>query len=77
MKPDLTSWFLMAIVAIAIAWLSFALWQKITSPVIKLNKDEWACTKSEKRSHLQPMIVGKVTIMMPMIDNICMEYQIK
>ena len=46
-------------------------------PTIVLNKAEWECTKSEQRTHLQPMLVGKITVMVPIPRTVCMEYRLR
>ena len=43
-------------------------------PHILLQKSEWQCNKVETRTYMQPMVVGKVTTMMPMTDEVCVEY---
>lgn len=65
-----------AIVGILVAVIG-AVYFDSQRPTIELKKDDWECVKSEPRTHLQPMLVGKVTIMMPMTSDVCVEYRRK
>ena len=47
------------------------------SQTIELRKDDWVCTKHERTTYLQPMTVGKQTIMQPMARVSCVEYRTK
>ena len=70
---------LKASIAAAIALiLTGALWvayNEYQRPTIELKKDDWECVKSEQRTHLQPMLVGKITILLPMTSAVCVEYR--
>lgn len=72
------SWIEAAIVAaivlilVAVGWGAYSDSQR---PTIEIKKDDWECVKSEQRTHLQPMLVGKVTIMQPMTSTVCVEYR--
>jgi hypothetical protein len=46
-------------------------------PTFELKKDDWTCARSEQRTYLRPMPVGKVTTLMPMSMAVCMEYRRK
>lgn len=52
----------------AVGWGGYSYSQR---PTIEINKDDWQCTKSEQRTHLQP--IGKV--LMPMTRTVCVEYR--
>ncbi len=72
------SWIESAIVAaivltiVAIGWGAYSDSQR---PTIEIKKDEWECVKSEQRTHLQPVVVGKTTIFQPMTNTVCVEYR--
>ena len=57
------------LVAIVVAWR-----YDNQRPLIELKKDDWECVKSEQRQHLQPILVGKMTILQPMIYTVCVQY---
>lgn len=64
----------MAVLLAVIGWVIWAAWQDSQRPTFELKRDDWACTKSEARTHLQPMLVGKVTTLVPMSTNVCLQY---
>lgn len=61
-------------IILIIGLVGFGAWSDSKSPNILLKKTEWECAKVEKRTYMQPMMVGKTTTMMPMTDNVCVEY---
>ena len=63
-----------AIIIVAVGWAGYSNNQRQT---IELNKDDWECTKSDQRSQLQPMPVGKVMVMSPMTRTVCVEYRLR
>lgn len=56
----------------AIGWEAYSNSQR---PTIEIKKDEWECVKSEHRTRSQPMLVGKVTILLPITRTVCVEYR--
>jgi hypothetical protein len=72
------SWIEAAIVAAIVLILGavgVAAWSDSQKPTTEIRKDEWDCVRTEPRSHLQPMQVGKVMILMPMTSTVCVEYR--
>ena len=59
------------LVVVAVGWGAYSDSQR---PTIEIKKDDWECVKSESRTHLQPMLVGKITILQPITNTVCMEY---
>jgi hypothetical protein len=62
------------LLGICLFGLTLAIW-KTASDSIVLSKTNWTCTNSTNKTHLQPMLVGKVTILMPMSHQVCVEYK--
>lgn len=60
------------LILVAIGWGAYRNSQR---PTIEIKKDDWECTKSEQRTHFQPMLVGKVQILQPMTTTVCVEYK--
>jgi hypothetical protein len=50
------------------------LWKYLWSPVFELEKSEWTCTRIEPKDALQPMIVGKATLLLPKQGSVCTQY---
>ena len=70
--------FLIAAILFMLAVAAYAFYSAYVSsrgPKFELNKNNWACSKSEEQTHLQPTLVGKVTIMMPITRTVCLEYR--
>lgn len=59
---------------VAVGGVALLGWIDQQRPVIELRKDHWTCSRTERRSHLQPMVVGKATVLMPMNIDVCTEY---
>lgn len=53
----------------------FAIWNNDQKPIIELRKDEWSCVEEENRTRLQPMPIGRMTIMQPITSTVCVEYR--
>jgi hypothetical protein len=65
----------LAVVVIAfVGWLGWSAYADSQRPTVDLKRDDWECTKSEARSHLQPVLVGQVTVLIPMTTTVCVEY---
>lgn len=62
-----------AIVGILVALIVCA-YADSQRPTMELKKDDWECVKSEQRMYLQPMWVGKVTVLRPMTLTVCVQY---
>jgi prepilin-type N-terminal cleavage/methylation domain-containing protein len=60
----------LAIIGI-ISAVGYSAWSESKRPDLILKKDDWACTKHESRTRLQPM--GKV--LMPVTHDVCAEYR--
>lgn len=58
-----------------LAGLGIGAWRNTEAPVIELRKNEWSCTKTEQRTHLQPMPAGKAMTVIPMTSTECVEYK--
>jgi hypothetical protein len=44
-------------------------------PNIEIKKDDWACTKQEVRTTLQPMPINNTVQLLPMTNTVCVEYR--
>ena len=74
---DAIGWILGALVAIVLVIVScvcWYVWAYNQKPTFNLKREEWNCTKSEPITHLQPVLVGKGTVMIPMATVVCIEY---
>ena len=60
------------LIGTAIGWEAY---NKSHRPTIEIKKDDWKCVKSEQRTSLQPMLIGNLTILQPMIESVCVEYK--
>ena len=72
------SWLEVAIVAAILLILSAAglgAYNERKRPTIEIKKDEWDCIVSEKRTHLQTMIIEKMTMLQPITSDVCVEYR--
>ena len=72
------SWIEVVIVAaivVLIGVIAWALYSEGQRPTIEIKKDDWECVKSEDRTHLQPMLVGRTTMLMPMTTTVCLDYK--
>lgn len=72
------SWIEVTIITIIILLLAaggWAIYSESQRPTIEIKKEDWDCVQSVNRMHMQPMLVGKVTIMQPMISTVCTEYR--
>ena len=75
---DWMKWVLSALLAIFIlllATVGVAVWQDSNLPTFELKKDDWECVEEERRTHLQSMLVGKIMIMQPITNTVCLEYR--
>ncbi len=78
MFDDAMGWvigLLLALTAAVLALVVWVAWSNSQKPTFELRRDEWFCTKTELRSHLQPMQVGRATVMMPVNRTECVEYR--
>lgn len=62
----------LVLILVAVGWSGYSASQR---PTIEIKKDDWDCVKSEQRTHLQPMLIGKVTVLQPMTSTVCVEYR--
>jgi hypothetical protein len=71
--------FIEALILVAIVLVIVAVgvtgYNDIQRPILELKKDEWVCVKEEKRTQLQPLLVGKTTILQPILNTYCTEYK--
>jgi hypothetical protein len=65
---------LVAVVFAFVGWLDWSVYADSQRPTFDLKRDDWEGTKSEARSHLQPIFVGQVTVLIPMSTTVCLEY---
>ena len=75
---DFLEWVLVGVLAFVIALgalVFIAAWQDSERPTFELKKADWECVKAEHRTHLQPMLIGKMTIMQPITNTVCLEYR--
>ena len=66
---------LVAVMILAVVSGGFVAWQNRNLPTFELKKEEWECVKDERRTHLQPLRVGKVGVMQPIANTVCVEYR--
>ena len=52
-------------------------WQQANSPVIEIYKNEWECVATKTTSGLMPQQAGKVTVMIPSKNTVCVQYKRK
>jgi len=60
-----------ATIVLILAAVGWAGYSESKRPNMTLKKDDWQCSKSETRTHLQ--LMGK--ILMPVTEQVCMEYR--
>ena len=65
---------LVAIVLVIVSCVCWYVWAYNQQPTFNLKRSDWNCTKSEQRTHLQPTLVVKSTVMMPVTNTVCIEY---
>ena len=78
MNYSTEDWILRIVISGCVALACFACYlgySLYTSPAIEITKADWDCTKTETRTYLQPMLIGKTTTLMPMTRAICTEYR--
>jgi hypothetical protein len=78
MIESLLEWVIGVVVLAALAvvgLLFWLMWQDSQRPTFVLKKEDWACTRSENRTHLQPLVSGKVTTLIPVTNSVCVEYR--
>lgn len=66
--------FVVLLIGILVAVVGVVYWDK-QRPTIDLKKEDWECVKSDLRTHLLPMQVGKTTIMQAITSPVCVEYR--
>jgi hypothetical protein len=78
MMEAFDDWVLPVLIALLVALLAFGVfaigylvYDRLVAETFELRKDSWTCEKSHTETNLQPMLVGKVTILMPMKRNVC------
>ncbi len=64
-----------AVIVLILAATGWGFYSDSQRPNIEIKKDDWECVKSEQRTHLQMMMVGKITILQPITTNVCVEYR--
>ena len=71
------SWIELAIIAAIIGILGavgYGAYTDSKQPHILLKKTEWQCNKIETRTYMQPMSIGKTIELMPVIEDVCVDY---
>ena len=74
-ESDLTGSIIVAVAVLLLGALGWVFYTDSQRPTIELKKAEWECVKSEQRTSLMPMLVGKTTILQPRTSTICVEYR--
>lgn len=67
--------FIVIVIAAVLAVVGWSAWSSSESGVITLNVSEWRCTDTRTETHLQPMLVGKITTLIPITQQRCVEYR--
>lgn len=62
------------IVAIAF-WVLYSVIVVSNSPTFELHKSQWKCTKSETSTTYISNIIGKVSVLTPIISQQCNQYE--
>lgn len=66
------------VIVLAIVGILSATWYsayvEFGKSTISINKEDWACARKEDRTHLQPILSGKATTLIPMTTEECVEY---
>jgi hypothetical protein len=52
----------------------YGVYQSYMSEKIELTKSEWVCTNSKTDTYLQPIIIGKTTLLQPNTSTVCTTY---
>lgn len=74
MNWDFMDWvmaMLMALIFGLLAFVVYVVWQGATAETFELVKAEWHCTDERSETHLRPMLVGKVMVMLPITQKVC------
>jgi hypothetical protein len=68
------TWFSGFVVVVVIGFLFYSVYQSVMSEKIELPKSEWECTNSKTETRLQPMLMGKTTLLQPITATVCTNY---
>lgn len=66
---------LLGALLLLLGWVGWSAWQDSKRPTFDLNRDDWTCSRSESRTRLRPTVAGKTTTLIPVTENVCMEYR--
>lgn len=72
---DFIGWVLAIAIGLILLALGVGIYDEVVSEKLTLTKAEWACTRSETQTVMYPQLVGKVTVMVPRIENVCQTYE--
>lgn len=67
-------WVIIAAIALIFATTGYALYTESQRTSFELKVDDWTCTKTKTETYLQPMIVDKTTILIPITTTSCIAY---
>jgi hypothetical protein len=59
---------------VALGLVGWVVYEHTTAPTWSIRKDEWTCVQKRSVRALQPMLVGKVTVMIPVTREECSNY---
>ena len=65
---------LMLMMVAVLAWALGSAWGDSQRPTLELKRDDWSCTKSETRAHLEPTQVGRSTVPVSRAHTVCLQY---
>ena len=65
---------LLGLVLTCVAGLCYALYAEVTADTFSLRKDQWRCDKSAVVQTYTPVLIGKVTTLVPSHGKRCVVY---
>lgn len=71
MKLDPLESLILAAFVVVMALILYAGLKRSAAETFELVTHDWECTEEHSETHLQPMLVGKVTIMQPITRTVC------
>jgi hypothetical protein len=61
-------------VGLILGLVGWVIYQRSAAPTWSIRKDEWTCVQTRHVRVLQPRLVGKVTILVPVTREECSSY---
>lgn len=70
----LLEYLILAVIVVLLGLFGYFSYAEVKAEKIEIIKKDWECSKYDKKTMLQPMIIGKSTIMTPITDTVCVQY---